>query len=285
MAKEFFKNLPDTTTPLNAQRMNNFLNGEEAMGSIVVDDITCKNLLKCTVENQTKNGITVTVNEDKSFHIKGTATAATIFIFGGGFSNLTLDAGSYTLSAGNTTPSGVYINAYHSSSTLLTQIIPTTKKNVFNVAEKTTYTNFRTECYINNGVTIDITIKPMLEKGSVATEYVEHKEYDNSKIIKNEKTSSKTDTYSCSYINDLIFKPLRNVTDMNDLTESGIFTLNADTNTPAGSGYYNVAIFYYDTNINYASMIATKLGSNIIYVRNKNTTWSSWTKITPVSIT
>ena len=44
MAREFFKNLPETTTPLNAQRMNAFLNGEEAMGSIVVDDITSKNI-------------------------------------------------------------------------------------------------------------------------------------------------------------------------------------------------------------------------------------------------
>lgn len=41
MSREFFKNLPDTTTPLNAQRMNGFLNGNEAMGSIVVDDISC----------------------------------------------------------------------------------------------------------------------------------------------------------------------------------------------------------------------------------------------------
>lgn len=41
--KEFFKNLPDTTTPLNAQRLNGFLNGNEAMGDIVVSDIKCKN--------------------------------------------------------------------------------------------------------------------------------------------------------------------------------------------------------------------------------------------------
>lgn len=44
MSREFFKNLPDKTTPLNSQRMNGFFNGEEAMGSIVVDDISCKNL-------------------------------------------------------------------------------------------------------------------------------------------------------------------------------------------------------------------------------------------------
>lgn len=44
MAKEFFKNLPDTSTPLNASRLNGLLNGNEAMGNIVVGDVKCKNL-------------------------------------------------------------------------------------------------------------------------------------------------------------------------------------------------------------------------------------------------
>ena len=44
MAREFFKNLPDTSTPFSASRINGLLNGEEPMGSIVVEDIGCKNL-------------------------------------------------------------------------------------------------------------------------------------------------------------------------------------------------------------------------------------------------
>lgn len=44
MAKEFFKDLPDTTTPLSATRINGLLDGEESMGSIVVEDIRSKNL-------------------------------------------------------------------------------------------------------------------------------------------------------------------------------------------------------------------------------------------------
>lgn len=43
MAREIFKNLPDTSTPINARKLNGLFNGEEAMGSIVVDDISCKN--------------------------------------------------------------------------------------------------------------------------------------------------------------------------------------------------------------------------------------------------
>lgn len=259
-------------------------NSQESMGEIVVDDIKNKNILISTATNQTKNGLTVTVNEEKIVHITGTTTSATTIALGGGFSSLTLDAGQYVLSVGNNTPSGVYINAYYSSATLLTQLAPTTNQRVLDVATKTTYNNFRVECYINNNTTVDMTLKPMLEKGSVATNYVEHKEYDNSKLITNEKTTSKTNTYSCNYINNLIFKPMRSTTNMNDLTESGIFTLNASTNVPAGTAYYNVAVFYYDTNSNYAYMIATKLDDPNIYVRYKFETWTEWKKIVPTAI-
>ena len=44
MAKEFFKNLPDTSTPLSAERLNGLLDGEESMGNIIVEDIKSKNL-------------------------------------------------------------------------------------------------------------------------------------------------------------------------------------------------------------------------------------------------
>lgn len=45
MAREFFKNLPNTTTPLTAPRLNGLLDGDEAMGNIVVDSISSKNLI------------------------------------------------------------------------------------------------------------------------------------------------------------------------------------------------------------------------------------------------
>jgi hypothetical protein len=44
MAREFFKNLPNTTTPLTAPRLNGLLDGDEAMGNIVVDSIRSKNI-------------------------------------------------------------------------------------------------------------------------------------------------------------------------------------------------------------------------------------------------
>lgn len=48
MAKQFFKDLPDTTTPLTATRLNGLLDGEEAMGNLVVDSIKQKNMFDGT---------------------------------------------------------------------------------------------------------------------------------------------------------------------------------------------------------------------------------------------
>lgn len=44
MAKQFFKDLPDTSTPLRASRLNGLLDGEEALGNLVVDSIKSKNI-------------------------------------------------------------------------------------------------------------------------------------------------------------------------------------------------------------------------------------------------
>lgn len=44
MTKEFFKDLPDTSTPLTAERINGLLNGEESMGSISVENVVSRNL-------------------------------------------------------------------------------------------------------------------------------------------------------------------------------------------------------------------------------------------------
>lgn len=57
--KEFFKNLPDETTPYEADRFNDLLNGEESMGSIVVENIRSKNLY---------NPALVTINNNNYYY-------------------------------------------------------------------------------------------------------------------------------------------------------------------------------------------------------------------------
>lgn len=58
MAKQFFKDLPDTSTPLNASRLNGLLDGDEALGNIVIDSISSKNFFNKTAvpasTNQTR---------------------------------------------------------------------------------------------------------------------------------------------------------------------------------------------------------------------------------------
>ena len=49
MAKQFFSDLPNTTTPLTADRLNGLLDGEEAMGNLVVDSIRSSNLFDYTM--------------------------------------------------------------------------------------------------------------------------------------------------------------------------------------------------------------------------------------------
>lgn len=70
MAKEFFKNLSDTSTPLNASRLNGLLNGSESMGKIMVEDVKCKNLFNINAltlgtlnSNIDYNTETITVNQ------------------------------------------------------------------------------------------------------------------------------------------------------------------------------------------------------------------------------
>lgn len=249
-------------------------NSQESMGEIVVDDINCKNLLDFNSITKYNRDLSSspTVGNKLSFYNSTSALQFYIPV-----ANLR----GKTLTYSNNSKYSNYIRVSELDSDY--KFIKNVSRIGFTVGDTTSYL-----CVILKEATAISTtatdIEAQLEKGSVATNYVEHKEYDNSKLITNEKTTSKTNTYSCNYINNLIFKPMRSTTNMNDLTESGIFTLNASTNVPAGTAYYNVAVFYYDTNSNYAYMIATKLDDPNIYVRYKFETWKEWKKIVPTAI-
>lgn len=65
MARQFFKDLPDTTTPLTASRLNGLLDGEEALGNVVVDSIRSKNMFSLSnFENNGTERTTYTINND-----------------------------------------------------------------------------------------------------------------------------------------------------------------------------------------------------------------------------
>ncbi len=116
----------------------------------------CKNLLKHSATTQTINGVTFTVNDDKSITVNGTATANAVFKF----ATLTLQAGTYKYS-------GISIPA--SSSTANMSVFRTSDwVGLCALTEKDTFTtpaDTKIECraVIYNGYTADnVVFYPML---------------------------------------------------------------------------------------------------------------------------
>lgn len=96
-----------------------------------------------------------------------------------------------------------------------------------------------------------------VEKGDKVTEYTSHKEYDNSQYFKHLYT-----------------------TDMNEITESGMFTLIADKNIPATAGWYNVIAMYFNHDKSYGVQLAVGMDFDIIFIRRKqHGTWFDWYKL------
>ena len=117
-----------------------------------------KNLYNCTLQSSTVNGVTFTLNEDKSVTAKGTATATT-----------TIGCGYATL------PVGTYIiNGAPSDSSVSTKCLMMYDgaKNVFDQGNGTTFTlteetTVNIQVVVASGVTVDHTFYPMIRLASV----------------------------------------------------------------------------------------------------------------------
>lgn len=118
-----------------------------------------KNLLNNTLISGTRNGITYTVNEDKSVTLNGTATTMTWLILN---NSITFSAGTYTMSQGNDN-NNVRIfcsalNGYVENGIRTATLNEEKTSDVsINIPEGTTVSNF--------------TIYPMIKEGSGTTEY------------------------------------------------------------------------------------------------------------------
>lgn len=196
MKKITFENLPSTKTPVNSSNLNqvqnnieNVFNGEESMGSIVVEDVTCKNLF-APLKSMTASGITITQNPDDTYNISGTNTSSnaiecTVLV--------DLDTShikngeTYTLSSNKQLPNGLssrveMFNEGNWVRGFVPSINSTTPTNS-GVANTTNINKIRFGIFISSGATINIqNVGFQLEKGSVATNYVEHKEFSNKQI-------------------------------------------------------------------------------------------------------
>jgi hypothetical protein len=139
-----------------------------------------KNLVENNLTSKTINGLDVVVNNDKTIIINGTATATTVLNLindeiGTNASERILKKGTYTLSGcpsgggGSTnykldinTPTGPFMGDIGNKITSTFE-------------EDKTYTGIRIVIY-SGCVCNNLTFKPMLEKGKVATDYTPHQE-------------------------------------------------------------------------------------------------------------
>ena len=264
MAKEFFKDLPDTSTPLEASRINGLLDGEEALGSIVVDDVSCKNLASFGYGSTTTNQVT-TIFDNSSFKINGTANAS-----GFSFQKVicTLPAGTYTLStklASGSKSGGNFQLSLVSGSTeyAIYNSNITDKTTTFTLTEETSLT-FR--LYINNTNSMtfnNMVLNVQIEKGSTDTNFVPCK-----KIIKEQGGCVKEDT--TFYANDYKSRNLLNVYKTTSVVANTFEYLADDwvhfVNTAGTAEEVKFASFDAKPNTTYAITLETKEVTGSPYV-------------------
>lgn len=166
--KQDWKNLPDKTTPLNAERMEHIENG------IVKNDIF-KNLLYMNYSRGTSttiNGVTFTINNDGSISAKGTATSTAYLWLIHDNNQLELDDNkTYTWSL--TTVSGTFVDVARIVSKTQSSNLKDISTSVPVRTFQGSFFEDKVICFVRvpNDTTCDYTIKLQLEESSSATEY------------------------------------------------------------------------------------------------------------------
>lgn len=133
-----------------------------------IENLEGSNILQNKQTTQTINGVTFTVNKDKSVTLSGTATADTNYYFYTTSNYLTLKKGNYTLSGikGDSTTSYKML-IYKTDWTFIGQDIG--NGLTFTLEEDA---NVFIYIWVKNGITVNTTVYPQLEEGTVATPYV-----------------------------------------------------------------------------------------------------------------
>lgn len=298
MKKINFEDLPSTNTPLSAENLNSIqsniedvFNGNESMGSIVVDDINCKNKFQILTQSLSTYGVTLTHNVDGSISIKGTSTSSSVYLTALKKIDVKdIDEGDYTISFKNDfIANAIAIRLRKVTGTTKSQIdelIYLDKKNKSKVLNLKSLIDSNTEniemdIVLFSAMEYNYTIYPQIEKGSVATDYVQHKEYDNNlvqsninelasklNVITKNTGSGQSVTFNGSLTNRYIFMYM---TILNGGTGiAGIFTINN------GEVVSNSKILDNSTT-DTVSITASTTGFTLTFSRN----YSSCTVISP----
>lgn len=150
----------------------------EVLENIVEPKVNNKNLIKNELISKTVNGVTITINEDKSISLKGIIDKSfTLYLFKEKH-NFLKKGIEYTLSHKCTLPAGVYFRIQNSNNTDLFYGIGTKDTSA---SESLTFSysknlNDKIDCIIwfgsySIGKNIDFTLYPQLEEGTKETFY------------------------------------------------------------------------------------------------------------------
>ncbi len=280
----------DDVTAIEAEKLNNIenevektsnaINGTESMGSIVVEDIKSKNDFPL-LNNFNSAGISITSNSDGTYNITGTATAnIECVLFKNIEDTIIENGGTYTLSTNQSLPTGVNsrIEFYNNTSYVrgFLTVINTASNNPTAVANTTNVNKVRFGLFVTSGTTVNITnLGIQLEKGSVATNYVECKEYDNAIVQANiNALASKLNVITKNTGNAYI------VTFNGALTGRYIFmymaVLNggfgvAGTFTVSGGSVVNHSQFLSNTTAGSVTITPSTTGFTLTFARNYST--------------
>ena len=166
--KQEWKNKPNTTTPINAERMEHIENG------IVKNDIF-KNLLYMNYSrgtSRTINGVTFTINDDGSISASGTGTALGYLWLIHDNNSLKLnDDKTYTWSL--TTVSGTFVDVARIVSKGISSNLLDVTASVPTRTVKGSYFENAINCFlrVQPNTVYNYTIKLQLEESSSATDY------------------------------------------------------------------------------------------------------------------
>lgn len=251
MAREFFKDLPNTTTPLTASRLNGLLNGDEALGSIVVDDVNCKNMF------------------DKGSFVAGDRKDAQPTIRISSRQVLYLEPGTYTFSTDLDTSVYRYeINTISSPAPVSSYDVlygsgwKTTSTSTITVDNNTKgYFNLGIARINNSSLTLDdiSSANIQLEKGSTATEYVEYKQpVKKTSIGVKESTTFYADDFKCKNLLGLT-NGTYTASGVTAVVSNGTITLNGTPN--ASSSHITIPL-----------LVNLELKANTNYTLSSNNT-------------
>lgn len=175
MAREFFKNLPNTTTPLTAPRLNGLLDGDEAMGNLKVDSIRTKNLLGIPNRTVSANNIITSINDGR-VSISGTYSQSTSFTIK--ITPITLQSGkTYTFSK-NQSNSGHYPYCILRDANGNDIISTTYSDSIITYTPSNNITLTALGFYVGGNDAISSSLYLQLEEGNTNTTYSQHKDVE-----------------------------------------------------------------------------------------------------------